>query len=182
MPIILREARPDLLLLEEAVEGAAGGVGVARPGRATLGHGMRGRRRGSAGRAVPRHGDPRRERTAVVVLVLGGNANQNRLEALETGGGLEVRALLATVQRYVALRAVAREIDPFGEGRGAVITAGRSYVLDQTRQTGAGNVQGRAWPLGLGAVIAAKAFGILICIHVTVLSVLAIAVHGEVAP
>jgi hypothetical protein len=177
---------PSQLFLKQPVEGAAGVVGIAGAGRATLGRGMRGRRRRSVRRcargAVPRHGDSRRERTAVVVLILRGDANQNRLEALETGGRLKVGALLATVQRYIAFRAVAREIDSFGQGRGAVVTARRSHVLDEARQPGAGHVNGGARPLRLGTVIAAKAFGIAVCIHVTVLSVLAIAVHGEIAP
>lgn len=51
-------------------------------------------------------------------------------------------------------------------------------MLDKTRQAGAGHVDGRPRTLRFGAVFAI-AFGIAVRVHVPVLSVFAIAVHGE---
>src|SRR5690348_5706819 len=51
-------------------------------------------------------------------------------------------------------------------------------MLDQTRQAGAGDVNGRTGTLWLGTVFA-KTFAVAIRIHVPVLPVLAIVVHGE---
>jgi hypothetical protein len=55
-------------------------------------------------------------------------------------------------------------------------------MLHETRQAGAGHIDGGAGALGFGTIIAAIAFRIAIRVHVPVLSILAITVHGEVAP
>ena len=51
-------------------------------------------------------------------------------------------------------------------------------MLYETRQAGAGHIQGGPWSLGSGA-IAARATGLAVRVHVPVLSILAVAVHGE---
>ena len=88
-----------------------------------------------------------------------------------------MRALFAAVKLGVALWAVAGEVGFGGQGSGAVVAARRGDVLHQPGKTGAGHVQGRTRALRFGPVFA-KAFA-LARVHVPVLSVLAIAVHGE---
>ena len=89
-----------------------------------------------------------------------------------------MRALFAAMQLGVALRAGTSEFGSGREGCCAVETTGRSYVLHQTGQPGTGHVDRRAGALRLGTLVA-RAFGVAVGIHVPVLSVLAIAVHGE---
>jgi four helix bundle protein len=64
-----------------------------------------------AGGRVASHGYARREKGAVVGLVLEGYPHRNRLQALESRRRLEVRALLAAVKLRVAFRTVPGEID-----------------------------------------------------------------------
>jgi hypothetical protein len=52
-------------------------------------------------------------------LIFERDANRNRPDALESSGGLEIDALLATVQRSVAFRALAFEVDIGGQRRAA---------------------------------------------------------------
>src|SRR5450759_1081243 len=165
-----------LQLFEELVEGAAGVVGVARRGWAGIGGGC-GRRRRRARRAVARHGYPRVKGDADVGLILHGDAHRDGLHALKPHGGLEMRALFTTVKLRVALRAVAGQIGFRGQGSGAVETPRRGDMLHQPGETGAGHVQGRTRALRFGPVVA-KALA-LARVHVPVLSVFAIAIHGE---
>jgi hypothetical protein len=167
--------RAGLRFLKKLVEGAAGVVSIARRGGAPIIHG-RWRRR--VGRAFARYGDPRCEEGTLVGFILVGNAYRNWLEALETGGWLEVRTLFAAVQLGVALGTSASEVGPRRERGGAVVTTGCGHVLDQTRQPGAGYIEGRPRPLGLGPV-SAWAPTVAVRVHVPVLSILAITVHGE---
>ena len=128
-------------------------------------------------RAFPRHRDPWCKGGTLVVLILDGNPHGNRLEALEPRGWLEVRALLATVERGVALRTSAGEIKIGRQGSRAVVTSGRGDMLDEARQPGAGYIEGRTGALRFRSIIAAEALAIPVGIHITVLSVLAIAFH-----
>jgi hypothetical protein len=57
--------------------------------------------------------------------------------------------------------------------------SGSCDVLNETGQPRAGHVQGRARAVRLGPVFAIIAVPIAIRVHVPVLSVLAVAVHGE---
>ena len=72
---------------------------------------------------------------------------------------------------------VPRKIDVGGQGGGAVEAAGSGDMLNQTRQAGAGDINGGPGTLQFGTVIA-ETF-VAIRIHVPVLPVLAIVVHGE---
>jgi hypothetical protein len=81
------------------------------------------------------------------------------------------------MQLGVALGASPPKIDIGGQGGGTVEAAGGGDMLNQTRQAGAGDVDGWARTLKFGTVIT-KTF-IAIRIHVPVLPVLAIVVHGE---
>src|SRR5271157_2615852 len=166
-------ARP-LQFLEELVEGVAGVFGIAGRGGAYF---ERHRRRHVVG-AFAGHRHARHERIALVGLVLHGDAHQDGLEALEARGWLEVGTLLATVQLGVAFGAVASEVDVWRKGCRAIETSGGGDMLDQARQAGAGDVDGRTRPERFGPV-GTEASGIAVRIHVPWLSVLAIAVHGE---
>jgi len=57
-------------------------------------------------------------------------------------------------------------------------------VLDQTRKARTGDVQGRTWSLWFGTVVAVRAaeVAVTVSVHIPVLSVFTIAVHGEFAP
>src|SRR5258708_38659961 len=88
-----------------------------------------------------------------------------------------MRALFAAVELRVTLRAVARQVGFRGQGGGAVETARSGDRLHQSWETGAGHVQGRTRALRFGPVLA-KALA-LARVHVPVLSVFAIAIHGE---
>jgi hypothetical protein len=131
--------------------------------------------------AVARHGDSCPEKRTFVSLIFIGNTHRYRFQALETGGRLEVRALLAAVQRHVAFRARTRKVSSRGKRRRAIKTAGGGDVLHQAREAGAGYVDGRAGALGFRTV-RPRTSGLAVVIHVSVLSILAITVHGKVAP
>ncbi len=89
-------------------------------------------------------------------------------------------ALLATVQRDITLGAVTAEIDAARQGRRAVVTAGRGNGLNQARQPRSSDIQGRPWAGRLrGAVAVAAISGTAVRIHITVLPVLSIAIHGD---
>ena len=139
------------------------------------------RRRGGrrlAGGPLARHGYPRREQAALVVLVLHRNPHRNRFQTLETGGRLKVGALFAAVQLGIALGASPAEIEIRGKRRRAIETPRCRDVLHQSRKPGAGDVQGRTRPLGPGTVLA-EAFALAVRVHIPVLSVFTIAIHGE---
>src|ERR1700678_2309681 len=97
--------------------------------------------------AVAGNGYARGEQRAVVSLILRGDPDWNRLEALEPGAGLEVRALLATMQLRIALGASAGEVDAWGQRGGAIETSRRSHVLHQARQPGTRYINRRSRPL-----------------------------------
>jgi hypothetical protein len=104
---------------------------------------------------VPRHGHSRREELAGIRLVLQGNTDRNRLEALKARGRIEVYALFAAMQRYAAFRTDALEIDIRRQGHRAAKTARGNEILDQPGQLGSGCVIGRfrallLWPIRPG--------------------------------
>ena len=90
-------------------------------------------------------------------------------------------ALLAAVQGDVAFRTIGVPIDPVGQLRGAIEATGRGDCLDQTRQAGTGNIDGRLRAGCAGPLFAAVALfkTRAIRVHITRLSVLSITVHGE---
>ena len=63
------------------------------------------------GSGVAGHGDARLKQIAFVGLILHRNPHRHRLQALEAGGRLEVRALFAAVQRRAAFGTLALPID-----------------------------------------------------------------------
>ena len=85
-----------------------------------------------------------------------------------------MRALLATMQSGITLRADAGEVDARRKRRGAIETPRRGYMLHQARQPGTGYVNRRARPLRLLPV--AKRLRVAVRILVTVLFVFAVAV------
>src|SRR5947207_3561289 len=87
-------------------------------------------------------------------------------------------ALLAAVELGIAFGAISAEINIRGQRRRAIETPRCRDVLHESRKPGTGDVQGRPRPLGPGTVFA-EAFALPVRVHIPVLSVLAIAVHGE---
>lgn len=166
-----------LRFLKEFVESAARIVGVARGWGAGVHRRGRGRR-GLAGGAFAGHRYARREERAFVSFVLQRNAHRDGLETLETGGGLEVRALFTAVQIRIAFWAGAAEVRPGGNGRGAVITTGRRHVLHEAGKPRAGDIERRARARRFGPIFA-KGLSLTVRVHVPVLSILAFAVHRE---
>src|SRR5258708_30865991 len=100
--------RPVLLFLEQVVESGAGVGGAAR--HRDRGWGGSVARRGG----IARDSHTRLEQLALVGLVLRHDPYGDRLEALKARRRLEVRALLAAVERGVALRAVTFPVNVFG--------------------------------------------------------------------
>ena len=92
-----------------------------------------------------------------------------------------MRALFAAVKLGVAFGANAGKFNIRWKSGGAIEAARRRHVLYQARQAGAGNVDGEAGTLRLRAVVA-EALALAIRVHVPVLPVLAVIVHGESAP
>jgi hypothetical protein len=86
-----------------------------------------------------------------------------------------MRALLATMQSGITLRADAGEVDARRKRRGAIETPRRGYMLHQARQPGTGYVNRRARPLRLLPI--AERLGVAVRILVAVLSIFAVAVH-----
>jgi hypothetical protein len=170
-------------LFKKAVEGGSCVAGVARGGDVR-------RRRGTAvriavasgRRRVHRfagHGETRLEERTFVRLILHGDPYRYRLQTLEAGGGLKIGALLAAVQSRAALRAFALEVDIGKERGGAIETSCRRDRLHHTRKPRSGDVEWRAWTLGLGALVAPVAFGKITAVRVliAVLTVLTFAFH-----
>jgi hypothetical protein len=89
-----------------------------------------------------------------------------------------MRALFAAVELRVTLWAIARQVGFRGQGGGAVEAPRSGDMLHQSWKTGTGHVQGRTRALRFGPVFAKAVFA-LARVHVPVLSVFTIAVHGE---
>lgn len=109
------------LLLEELIEGVARVAGIARRRRiqSRCPRATRDLRRGG----FARHGNPRREQRALVLLILNRNAHRYRLHALKARRRFEMGALLATVQLSPALRTRSIEHGAWEQRRRAVVTA-----------------------------------------------------------
>jgi hypothetical protein len=82
------------------------------------------------------------------------------------------------MQIRAALRTNAVEIEARWKRGRAIEAARRCDMLNQTRQPGTGYIDRRARALGFRAIFAERS-GVAIGIHVSVLSILAVAVHGE---
>ena len=131
-------------------------------------------------RRIPSDGDARLEQIAVVGLVLRRNAYRYWFQALEARRGLEVRALLTTMQRGSALRTISPPIDVGGQRRRAVVAARRRHRLYHPRQPRTGDIDRRTWTLRTRALLAPRSAvsGILAArVHIAALPVLAIAFH-----
>jgi hypothetical protein len=89
-----------------------------------------------------------------------------------------MRALLAAVQIGIALRAGTTEIDAPRQSGGTVEAAGGGDMLDQAGKTRTCNIDWGAWTLRFQPVITVSA-GVVVRVLVPVLSILAIAIHGE---
>ena len=161
------------LLLKQVIEGGAGVCGAS----GGLGDGgLGGRTRGGD---LAGDGDAWREEFALVAGVLGRDAEGDRLEALEAGGGLKVSAELAAVEVGIAFGAGALEVDAVGQGGGAIPAAGGGDVLHHTGEARTGDIDRRFGPLEAGTVVASARALVAVAIHVAVRSILAIAVHGR---
>ena len=126
--------------LKQAVERSACVVRVARRGDVGRRSGLRWCGRGG----ITRHRYAGPEQGAIVRLVLRRDACWDGFGALEPRGRLEVGALLAAVERCVALRALNREVGTGWKLGRAIEATRRRYRLHQPRQTRSGNVDG--WP------------------------------------
>jgi hypothetical protein len=117
------------------------------------------------------------EELAFVGLILDRDTQRHRLQALEASGGFEMCALFAAVQRSPAFGTFTLPIDIGPQSRGTAETAGRHHVLEQTGEPRAGNVDGRPWTRGPGAVGQLAVLGTTIGVHIAPLSVLTVVVH-----
>jgi len=167
-----------VFFLEKPVKSVPGVARAARSFRKRLRYSVA-EGRLHAGRGVARHRNARRKQIALVLLVLDRDSDRNRLQALKTGRGLEVRALLATVKLGVALRTVPTEIDAARKRSRAVEAARGRHRLHKPRQAGAGYVDwgaraGLFWP------VLPPGPRIPIRVHIARLSILSVAIHGGV--
>ena len=101
-----------------------------------------------------RYSEARLEQCTLVGLVLHRDSYRYWFQALEARGGLKIRTLLAAVQSHAALRAFAFEIDIGKKGGGAVEASCRRYRLHHARKPRSGDVERRAWTLGLRSLVA----------------------------
>ena len=172
----LRVRRPSELLgfleLEKIVERGASVGGISRSG---------GRSRGTVaiprGRGIAGHGDARLEQFALVRLVLHGDAHWDRLQALKTGGRLEVGALLAAMQGCSAFRAGTLPLHIGRQGGGAAETSCRNHVLQKARKARPRDIDRRPGARRFPAIFSARTSGFAIRILVAALSILTVVVH-----
>jgi hypothetical protein len=95
------------LFLEQAIKCGAGVASIARClARSVFGAPTQ----SSGGLRIASHRYARREKVTRVGLVLERDANRDRPHTLESRRGLEIHALLATVQSCVALRTFTLEV------------------------------------------------------------------------
>ena len=126
---------------------------------------------------VSRHRHAGLEELAFVGLILDRDTQRHGLQALEASGGFEVCALFAAVQRGSALRTFTLPIDIGPKSRRTAESACRHFVLEQTGEPWASNVDGRPGTRGPGVVGQLAVPGSTIGIHVAPLSVLTVVVH-----
>ena len=165
-----------LVLLEELVEGVARVVGVARRRGAGVSGGGAGAG-AEAGSAIARHRDARRKQGALVRLVLHRNAHRDGLQALEAVDGSKCEHCLQ--QCSSALHFGQLPVKSVPGGSVVEQLKQREAATCCTRRGSRGPVtsKGGRGPCGLGP--SRKALLFAVRVHVPVLSVLAIAVHGE---
>jgi hypothetical protein len=158
-------------LFEKIIKGGAGIVGSSRN---LLGsdHRMVVLRCG-----VSRHRHAGFEELAFVGLILDRDTQRHGLQALKASGGFEMCALFAAVQSSSTFGTFTLPIDIGPQGRGTTETAGRHYVLKQTGEPRASNVDGRPGTRGSGAVGQLAVLGTTIGVHIAPLSVLTVVVH-----
>jgi hypothetical protein len=91
-----------------------------------------------------------------------------------------MRALLAAMQGRIAFGADTVEIGSRRE-RGGTVEAPRCRdMLNEARKAGSGYIERGARTLRLGPFLAAtRCVGVAVRVHVPVLSILAVAIHGE---
>jgi hypothetical protein len=128
-------------------------------------------------RGVSCHRHAGLEQIAFVGLILYRDPQRHGLQALEAGGGFEMCALFAAVQRSSTFGTFTLPIDIGPKGRRTAETAGRHYVLEQAGEPWARNVDGRPGTRGPGAIGQLAVLGTTIGIHVAPLSVLTVVVH-----
>lgn len=164
------------LLLEEIVEG---GAGVGRGSGSLRGYTLRGG--GTGGGYLAGDCDARVEELALVACILGRDPNRDGLQALEAGGWLEMRALLAAMQVGVTFRTRAFEIDSLRERSGAIPTTRRGYRLNHAGKAGPSDIDRGTRALRTRTVVPASKALVLVpvAIHVAVGLILTVAVHGR---
>jgi hypothetical protein len=75
---------------------------------------------------IARDGNARLEELAFISLVFAGDPRGDGLQALKARGWLEVRTLLAAMQRGSTLGALL-EVERFGQQGGAAVASGRRH-------------------------------------------------------
>src|SRR5260221_397621 len=164
-----------LLFLEEAIKSVAGVAGIAwrierylrLPVPETWRH---------TGGCVARYRKTRSKECTLIRLIFDWNPYRDRLQALKASRGLELRALLATVELRVTFGTSPSEIDVVRQGCRATVTPRCRHRLNQPRQARTGYIDRGAWS-GLLRPVFAAAFEFPVGIHVARLSVLSVAVH-----
>jgi hypothetical protein len=89
---------------------------------------------------IARDRHPRLEQLTLIRLILHRDPYRDGLEALKSRGRLEVRALLAAVERSPAFGTRAPKIDVSRQSRGAIKATGRGHRLHEAREPRTGNV------------------------------------------
>jgi len=164
------------LFLKQTIESGARVVGIARGcdvGGRIGGCGRRGCR-------IARYGDTRFKQSAIVGLILDDNAHGDGLDALETRRRLKIRALLAAVQRGVALGAFRRKLGACQKSGGTIEAAGGGYGLHQAREARAGDIERRTragWTRTFVTAVIVAPGEVAVCFLIAALLVLAISVH-----
>jgi hypothetical protein len=126
---------------------------------------------------IARHCNSRLKQRTFIGLVLNRDSRRNRFQALKTGGWLEIRALLAAVQRGAALGTLAFPIHARWQRSGTTETAGRHYVLQEPWKAGSGNVDWRTRTARFRPLSKRAIPGLVAGIHVSALFVFTVVVH-----
>ena len=130
---------------------------------------------------IPRNSYTGVKQRTVVGLVLGDHAHGHGLIALKPGGGFEMGALLAAMERNVTFRTIAGVIRAGLQCRCAAVTARGCNGLHKTGEPGAGDVDGRSGTGGFGLKVTSAAFPVAVvvwgAIAIAALSVFSVGVH-----
>lgn len=129
-------------------------------------------------RRISRDGHARFKQRAIVRLILDRDSHRNRLQALEAGGRLKVRALFAAMQIRVALGTLAFPINARGQSRRTIETARGDNVLQEARKARSGDIDRRTRAVGFRPVASERTVpGLAAVLHVSALFVFAVVVH-----